>query len=132
MGNKSKLILLLDVLIVLLCIALVGSAVFAVSSLRDSLDLAYDADSFYYRLSDGDFAAMVEMYYSNESIGERADEELQQYYAIARFYEAACWYRAYEERDEAERYRADMQRAEADMGDLSFVAGDIRAALDIP
>jgi len=131
MQNKNRLILLLDILLVLLCIALVGSAIFAVSSLHDSLDLAYDADSFYYRLSDGDYAAMVELYYSNESIGAKADGELQQYYAIARFYEAACWYKAYEGRSETARYLADMQQAESDMGSLAFVAEDIRGALEI-
>ena len=74
---------------------------------------------------------MVEMYYSNGSIGARADEELQQYYAIARYYEAACWYRAYAGRKEAARYLADMTAAERDMGELSFVAEDIRTRLGL-
>lgn len=129
MRNKGTVVFLLDIVIVILCAALVGAAIFAVSSLRDSLDLAYDADSFYYRLSDGDFGSMVEMYYSNESIGAQADEELQQYYAIARYYEAACWYRAYAGREEAARYLADMTTAECNMGELSFVAEDIRTKL---
>ena len=131
MRNKGKLNFLLDILIAVLCVALVGAAFFAVSSLRDSLHLAYDADSFYYRLSDGDFGSMVEMYYSNESIGAKADEELQQYYAIARYYEAACWYRAYAGRSETADYLAAMERAEKDMGPLAFVAEDIRESLKI-
>lgn len=131
MRNKSRGIFLLDVIIAVLSVALVGAAVFAVSGLRDSLDLAYDADSFYYRLSDGDFGTMVEMYYDNESIGAKADEELQQYYAVARFYEAACWYRAYEGRGEAARYLADMESAARDMGSLAFLAEEIAEQLKI-
>ena len=131
MRNKSLSAHLLDGVITLLCIALVGAAIFAVSSLRDSLDLNYDADSFYYRLSDGDFGAMVEMYYSNESMGAKADEELRQYYAIARFYEAAIWYRAYAGQPEAADYLAKMDEARGAMGELSFVAEDIRSQLKI-
>lgn len=131
MRSKKRNHLLLDILILVLTVALVLAFIFAVSSFRDALSLGYDADSFYYRLSDGDYGAMVEMYYENESLGIRPDEELQPYYAIARFFEAACWYRAYEGREEAEGYLSRMREAEADMGELRFVADEIRAALSV-
>ena len=131
MQRKGAAVFLLDILLGVLTVALIGAAVFAVGSFRDSLDLAYDADSFYYRLSDGDYGSMVEMYYTNEGLGTRADEELRQYYAIAEYYEAAVWYKAYEGEEAAERYLAEMESARARMGELGFVAEDIRAALDM-
>jgi len=129
MQHKRGINRLLDVLIGLLALALVGAAIFAVSSFRDSLDLGYDADSFYYRLTDGDYGAMVEMYYTNESLGIRADEELRQYYAIARYYEAASWHNAYRDREEAARYLTEMEAARADMGPLAFVADEIQGGM---
>ena len=101
---------------------------------QESFGWEYDADSFYYRLSDGDYGAMVEMYYLNEAYNVEPDEELNMYYGAARYFEAASWYKAYIEAGDDARaaaYRLTMDEAEAQMGALSMVAGDICAALDI-
>ena len=136
MENKRKnpLHLLLDILIGILCLALVGAAAFALSSYQDSFGWEYDADSFYYRLSDGDYASMVEMYYLNEAYDVKPDEELCMYYGAAKYFEAASWYKAYLDAGEDERaaeYLARMTAAEEEMGALSMVAQDMRVALGI-
>jgi len=132
--RKNPVHLVLDIVIVLLCLALVGAAAFAVSMWQDSFGWEYDADSFYYRLSDGDYGAMVEMYYLNEAYDVEPDEELDMYYGVARYFEAAGWYRAYSEAGgelRAAAYRQAMTAAEEQMGALSMVAVDIREVLGI-
>jgi len=132
--RKSPVNLVLDIVIVLLCLALVAAAAFAVSSFRDSFGWAYDADSFYYRLSDGDYGSAVEMYYLNEANKVKADDELRQYYAVAEYFEAASFYKAFRDAGDegsAERYLARMEDAERRMGVLSFEAGKIDDILGI-
>lgn len=132
--RKSPVNLVLDIVIVLLCLALVGAVAFAVSSFHDSLGWAYDADSFYYRLSDGDYGAAVEMYYLNQAYDAKADAELQQYYAVARYFEAASFCRAYSDAREdgwVQHYMQRMDEAERDMGPLSFEADKINEKLGI-
>ncbi len=132
--RKSPVNLVLDIVIVLLCFALVGAAAFAISSFHDSFGWAYDADSFYYRLSDGDYGAAVEMYYLNQANNVKADDELRQYYAVAEYFEAASFYKAFSYAGDelrAEKYLAHMDEAESRMGALSFEADKINERLGI-
>ena len=132
--RKNPVHLVLDIVIGILCLALVGAGAFAISMWQESFGWEYDADSFYYRLSDGDYGAMVEMYYLNEAYNVEPDEELNMYYGAARYFEAASWYKAYSEAGDDSRaavYRRTMDEAEQQMGALSMVAGDICQALNI-
>ena len=136
MNNKQKnpVHLVLDIVIGLLCLALVGAGAFAISMWQESFGWQYDADSFYYRLSDGDYGAMVEMYYLNEANDVRPDEELSMYYGVAKYFEAASWYKVYDDSGDAARaadYRETMEVAQKQMGALSMVAGDVKDALGI-
>ena len=132
--KRSPAALVLDIVIGLLCVALIGAAAFAATSFYDSFGFDYDADSFYYRLTDGDYSQMVEMYYYNEANGVKADSELRQYYAVAEYFEAASWYKAFDSAGDSARaaeYETKMADAGNDMGALSMVAEDIRQSLGI-
>lgn len=132
--KKSPVNVVLDIVIVLLCLALVGAVAFAIDMYMESFAWSYDADSFYYRLSDRDYGAMVDMYYSNESNNVKPDEELEMYYAVAKYFEAASWYKAYSEAGDSQWmtvYREAMDEAKAQMGSLNMLAEDIRLALEI-
>ena len=133
MNKKSPVNIVLDIVIALLCLAFVLAVVFALDMYRESFAWSYDADSFYYRLSDGDFGAMVEMYYYNESNNVKPDEELEMYYGVAKYFEAASWYKVYSEAGDSQWtavYRQAMDEAEADMGSLNMLAEDICLALE--
>ncbi len=125
--RKGPFLWLLDALTALLCLALVGAAIFAFASFRDSGSFTYDADSFYYRLSDEDFSQLVEMYHMNQAAGVE-EEELEAYHAIARYFEAASYCKAYAQAGDSEKqahYQALMDSAKADMGELLFVSEKI-------
>ena len=123
--KRSPGIVALDIVIGILCLALVGAAGFALDMWQES---------FYYRLSDGDYGAMVEMYHYNEANNVKPDKSLRQYYAVAEYFEAASWYKVYSQSGDMHRaagYEEAMARAEKEMGALYMVAGDICRQLNI-
>ena len=77
---------------------------------------------------------MVEMYQVNEAIGVDADEKLQQYYGIAKYYEAASYYKMYcqaGEKLQAKKYEQKMEQAKKEMGELDFASEMICEKLQI-
>ena len=125
---------LLDVIIGVLCVLIVGSGAFAVSMFNENFGYSYDSDAFYWRLEDENFSQMVEMCYANEAAGVEADEELEQYYGVARYFEAASYYKMYQDADDSEqmnKYLERMENAKTLMGELSFLSEKIHEKLDI-
>jgi len=134
MKKRKPLHLVLDILIGILCVLTVGTAAFTIKMLNEDLNFSYDEESFYWRFQDEDYGQMVEMYHQNEAAGVKEDEELRQYYGIAKYYEAASYYRAYEEsgnKEAANQYRAQMEEAENEMGELGFASETIKEKLQI-
>lgn len=126
--------LLLDIIIGLLCVITVGAGAFAIFSFGENYSYSYEADSFYWRLEDEDFARMVEMYYANEAAGVEADEEMQQYYGVAKYFEAASYYKAYQEAQDLknmELYYDKMESAMLEMNELDFLGETICKKLKI-
>ncbi len=126
--KKKPIIIILDILIVVLTVCAVGAGVFAVNMLNETYASSYDTESFYYRLNDESYAQMVEMYYSNEMADVEADEELEQYYGVAKYFEAASYYVMYQKAGDQEKvikYQEEMAEAKEDMGELAFVSDKI-------
>ncbi len=125
MRNKQKLVLvLLDIVIGVLSVILVGAIAFAVYCLQEDFNYSYSEDSFYYRLEDEEFGAMVEMYHANEAAGAKASANMKEYYGVAKYVEAASFYKMYMEAgdmEKADRYRERMQEAASEMGELAFL-----------
>lgn len=122
----------LDLVIGFLCVILVGTVIFAVSTIKEDWNYSHDVDSFYYRLQDEDFGTMVEMYYRNKEAGVKGNRELQQYYGIAEYFEAASYYKAYKEtgrEEQLKKYADKMEHALTHMGELSFVSDSICQSL---
>lgn len=132
--RRSPGILALDIIVGILCVITIGAGVFAFTSFKEDWGYSFDADSFYYRLEDEDFGQMVEMYYANEAAGIDADEELKQYYGVAKYFEAASYYKAYQEAEDSEqalKYQGKMQEAQNEMGELNFLSDRICEKLEI-
>lgn len=95
---------------------------------------SYSEDSFYYRLVDGDYASMVTMYYENKANDREEDENLEEYYGVAKYFEAASYYKIYNEIGDTVRanfQREKMQAALEEMGDLAGEEQRIKEKLDI-
>lgn len=126
--------LIMDIVIGALCVLFVGIGFFTIKMINEEINFSYDVESFYYRLQDEDYSQMVEMYHTNEASNVKANEELKQYYGIAKYFEAASYYNVYEtckEQEKMNKYQVQMKNAEKEMGELSFVKDDINKKLGI-
>lgn len=128
MNNKFSLeakqlgIIALDLVIVAMCVVFVCTAASAVMSFHDAYDRGYKSDSLSYRLRDENYAMLAEMTWRNRMHGMGEDVDLQEYYAVADYYEAAIQYRLCLEAgdaDRAEAWLAKMNDAERRLGVFS-------------
>lgn len=95
---------------------------------------SYDEDSFYWCLESEDYSRMISMYYTNLAEGKEHDKNLQEYYGVAKYFEAASDYKLYlqsGEKDRAERFLNEMEEAYAQMGEFSVVKNKIDRKLGI-
>lgn len=128
---KQPKLLLLDIIIAGLTVFLVFMVGYAVEEASYSFQY-YDENSFYWRLESGEYASMVTMYYTNVAEGKENVKELQEYYGVARYFEAASEYRMYTEADRedlAKEALKTMEEAYVQMGDFSIVREKIHSKL---
>ncbi len=124
----------MNVIIIALCIVLVFCGSFAVIGLQDAFSVTYSENNMYYRLDDGNFYQMVEGYYTNLHEGHEGSAEMQEYYGVAKFYEAASMYRAFQETGDivrAEKELKKMELARSEMGEWTMIESEILEQLDI-
>ena len=91
-------------------------------------------DSFLYAIEDGDYSRLVEMMYRNEVAGVETSEIYEECYAVARYYEAATYYKAYKNAGDMTRAQEKKQIMEGQisrMGELSGCAEDIDKMLKL-
>ena len=127
-------IIILNVVIGVLVFFLLITGIYALEEFSYEFDNGYTEDSFIYRIKDERYNEMVRMYHENEAYGKKFGEEGQEYYAIAKYYEAAYFYKAFSEAGDTERmerYLDKMEDAEEDMGAMAFVKDKIDEKLGI-
>ena len=93
-----------------------------------------DANSFYYDINDGRYAQMVISTEENRAMGVRETKELKSCYAVADYFEAASYYKAYDENSNkkvADKYLETMKACRKKMDDLEYAADDIDEKLGI-
>ena len=91
-------------------------------------------DSFLYTIEDRDYSRLVEMMYRNEAAGVKTSEIYEECYAVARYYEAATYYKAY--KNAGDEIRASEKKKIMDsqivlMGDLDYSVKDIDKLLEL-
>ena len=131
--SKQPKLLLLDIIVAGLTVLLVFMIGYAAQEASYSFHY-YDENSFYWRLESEEYASMVTMYYTNVAEGKENVKELQEYYGVARYFEAAGEYKMYTEAgkdDLAKEALKVMDDAYAQMGDFSIVREKIHKKLGI-
>ena len=133
--NKQQVLIFgMNVLIVLMCIATIICACVAVQEIYDDYYYRSDEDSFWYQIEDSNFYRTVDFYYQNVADGFEDDKGLQEFYAVAKYYEAASCYKAYMEIGDttrAEREYTKMDQAKEDMGSWNILHTDIDRQLKL-
>lgn len=95
---------------------------------------SYSVDTFYYRLLEEDHPSMVRLYYENEENNVKEEGDLGEYYGVAKYFEAASYYKIYQESGDTVRANYQKEKMDAaleEMGDLSAEAERIKEKLDI-
>ncbi len=97
-------------------------------------DYFHKPNSFYYQIKSGRYADMVVATKENRSRRVMETAELKVCYAVADYYEAATYYKAYIEnaqKADAEKYLGKMKDCRNRMDDLAYAADDIDDKLKI-
>lgn len=93
-----------------------------------------DESTFVYILEAQDYSRLLERYRLNVGSSGEEDEDLAEFYAVAKYYEAAFFYKAYEEGKDTERAAKQkelMDAAATQMGEFAFTKSDIDTKLGI-
>ena len=130
---KQPKLLLLDIIIAGLSVFLVFMIGYVVEEVSYSFHY-YDENGFYWRLESEEYASMVTMYYMNVAEGKENEKGLQEYYGVARYFEAASEYKMYTQAGKEELAKEAlkvMEDAYMQMGDFSIVREKIHTKLGI-
>ena len=134
LDGKNVIILVMNAVIVILCFFTLLCGYMAVEGYRDAFSAPYSENSLYYQLEDGLFYRMVESHHYNTQEGHSGNLEMQEYYGVAKFYEAASMYKAFlvsGDQERAERELEKMELAREEMGEWNIVEPEILEQLKI-
>ena len=126
---QNPKLFVLDVVIAGLVVLFLMISVMAVGEFYSSVKYStHDENNFYYRLEAEDYPTMVTYYHQNVAAGLEDKKDLQEYYGVAKYYEAAADYKLYTEAGEtakAQAQKTKMDEAYEQMGDFQFVSENI-------
>ena len=135
--KKDKKVTILNIVIIVLTVVLVMTLFNTVIETYGAFnDYSYfnDEDSFIYRLEDGDYLGLVQLYYDNCGSDGKEGEKLQEYYNLAKYFEAAFHHKIYAESGDtvrAEKYKAIMDEMAAGLGEFAFVTEEMDRKLGL-
>lgn len=123
--KKDIKVTILNIVIIALAVVLVITVFGTISEACSAFnDYSYDEDSFIYCMEDENYADLVRFYYDNCGSDGKEDKKLQEYYDLAKYFEAAFHHKIYAESGDgvrAGKYKAIMDETKARMGELAFV-----------
>lgn len=93
-----------------------------------------DTESFWWNYESGRYADCISYKYENMCGKIRTTDELEQCYAVADYFEAASLYRAAlhtGDTDKAEKWLAVMEETYQKLGDVAYLADEIKTKLKI-
>ena len=131
---KSKKIILNAIIVFLCLIFVIVSGVFISQMVDYNRSYHPDESSFLYACQEQDYVRMVNMMHRNLAAGVKSSDTMEECYAVAEYYEAATYYRAYfiaGNHDKAMKKKQIMDEKAALMGDLFYVAEDINKKLEL-
>lgn len=127
--------MLSNIVIVALCLVFVVFVFYTVSEFIGYYDSYHpDESDFLYSVQQQEYASMVQMMYRNEAADIKTNNTYEECYAVARYYEAATYYKAYQHvgNNKAAAEKLEIMKEQAlQMGELSFAAEDINKKLEI-
>ena len=140
MRNKERLqrqnvvIIIMNIVIVVLCILLFVVGVIAADEMKYAFSTYYSEDNMVYNVESGDYDYLAERYHGLTGEEVRVSREILEYFGVAKYFEAAFFYKAYEEVGDVERagrQKEKMEQAYKEMGGWNIVQKDIHETLGL-
>ncbi len=131
-GLNTKIVNIILIILSILFVFLVIVAIDEVSSF--DREWTRDKDDFWYYISDGRYSYVVDMYYNNQYANVETTLELEECYAVAKYFEAASLYKVAVQTGNMEdmnKYSVIMEENLQYMEEFLYVAEDINAKLGI-
>lgn len=133
-ARQNVIILVMNIVIVVMCVVMIICACTAVSALYEDFSAPYDERTMFYRIDYGDFHNMVELYHTNVQSGVEGNSTMKEYYGVAKYFQAASFYKAFLETgdtERADREKAKMEAALVEMGSWDIVENEINELLGV-
>lgn len=102
--------------------------------LKYTFSTPYSVDNMAYNVESGDYDYLVERYHGLTGEEVKVGREALEYFGVAKYFEAAFFYKAYEEVGDAERagrQKEKMEQAYKEMGGWNIVQKDIHETLGL-
>lgn len=131
----DKKLLPLNLIIVVLAVVVVALIMETIVEVKDYVESAQSSESsFVYGIDEQNYSRIVERYHYNVGSAGAENEKFKEYYAVAKYYEASFFYKAFEENGDAARAAEQkelMDAALAQLGEFAHVKEDIDTKLGI-
>uniref|UniRef100_UPI0040576411 hypothetical protein n=1 Tax=Acetatifactor sp. TaxID=1872090 RepID=UPI0040576411 len=125
----------LNGIIILLAIVMIASLWMLIEEFQYAFTSYYNTESsFVYAMEAEDYGRVVSMYHDNVQNGYEDKKDLQEYYGVAKYYEAAFLYHMYAEVGDtirADIQKSAMEEAALQMGDFAFLRSQIDEKLGL-
>lgn len=134
LAKQKGLEVALNVIIIFMVLILLIMTLITATNFKDTIMFHYDTDDFAYDMGYKEYGGMVYKYYQNKAMNYQGNQELQEYYGVAKFYEAATLYKAYMTMGDTENstfFQEKMKGAEAEMGDWIVLKEEILKELEL-
>ncbi len=134
-NNKVKVVnWILNILIVIATFFFLMTAGVMIEEMKYVTTATHSENSFYNALEAKNYSTMVGNQYRNVLEGHEGNETMQEYYGVAKYYEAASLYNAYMvvgNEEQAAAFLKKMEQAEDEMGGWSIAKDSIHEQLGI-
>lgn len=126
-----------NIIIVFLLLVFAVAMIICVSEIQSynyNEDYYRDEDSFLYAIQEKDYSRLVEISNFNKVLEKKENEKMKSFHAVADYFEAAAYYKAYQkigDLDKAEKKWKIMEQTKTEMGEFSYLAEEMLEELEI-
>lgn len=139
MKNKQKGVtkavnMILNIITVVLSICFLMTVGVMIDEFYQAFTPGYSEDSFYYYITGEQYHSLVGAYHSNTQEGFQPNKDMKEYYGVAKYFEAASLYHAYQvagNEEQAAFFAKKMEQAESEMGGWSVTKEPIGKYLEL-
>lgn len=132
--KQSVVLVVMNVVIVILCIGIFLCVIRLIREIQYSNDEKYDAKAMENCIRYDNYDSLSQYYHTNQVQNVKADADMKECYGVAKYYEAAVMYKAYQAVGDENRVVSEKEAMDAayqEMGEWKITADTINKQLGI-